>query len=118
MRRTDLSAPVVERTVVQFDHVSAAAADEVMVVSTRADAVGRLAAGAQQRIDLTDLGHPREVAVDGCQADVVELVMQLLRAQRLVGGAQRGDDGRLLLRRARSGRLGFRGLIDNDSRFY
>ena len=63
-----------------------------------AGAVGRLAAGAADRVDLAVLCEAAEVAVDRGESDLVEAFVQLLRRHRAVALFQRLDDRRALNR--------------------
>lgn len=108
----NLLAPVVELTTVKLDHLAAVAADQVVVMAMTARPIGELSVRSADRIDVSLFGQPIEIAVDGREADRIELAVQLLRGQRFVALAQRRDDRGLLLGAS------CRRLTDNDSRFY
>ena len=53
-------------------------------MAVAAGAVGGLAVGAADRVDLAVLGQAAEVAVDRGESDFVEALVQLLRRERAV----------------------------------
>ena len=96
----DLTSPVLERAVVNLDDRAALAADQVVVMAVAAGAVGGLAAGAANRVDLAVLGQAAEVAVDRRKADLVEPFVQFLRRESALALGERLDDRGALNRRA------------------
>ena len=89
---------------VLFDLLGAPAfaAHEVMVVTgVRAEPEEGFALGRSEDVDALLVGEGLEVAVDGRKADAIEPLVQLLRAERGVGGGKRSDDRGLLCGRAR-----------------
>src|SRR4051794_8521931 len=93
----DVARPVVEPAVAHLLHATAKAAGEVMMVPAAADQEGDLAVVAPQRVGITRIGQPLQVAVDGREPDALELAMELLRGHRPIGRAQRLEDRRSLL---------------------
>jgi hypothetical protein len=88
----DLTAPLSERAVMNFYDRAAVTADQVVMVTVGARAVGRFAVRAADRIDLAVLFEATEVAVNGGKPDLVESLVQLLRGQRTLALLQRFDD--------------------------
>lgn len=101
-----------------LDHLPTLAADQVVMMSVAAGAVGRLPAWATDRVDRAVLGQPPEVAVDGRKADLLKPFVQFLRRERGLGCAERINDRCLLRGGAALGLCAVGRLIDNDSRFY
>lgn len=91
-----------------LDDRAAVAADQVVVMAVGAGAVGSLAIGTTDRVDLVVLFEAAEVAVDGGQSDLVEPFVQLLGGQGAVALLQLFDDcGALNCRAAGAGAVVF-----------
>ncbi len=67
-----------------LDDRAAVAADQVVMVAVAAGAIGGLAVGAADRVDLAVFFEAAEVAVDSCEADLVEALVKLMRGERAV----------------------------------
>ena len=92
----DVAGPVVETAVAHLLDPPALAACEVVMVAAAAQQEGDLAVVAAQRVGIALVGEALQVAVDGRQANAVELPVQLLRCDRPRRPAQ-GIDDRLSL---------------------
>lgn len=96
---------------VQFDSVSTAPADKVMMVARRTAApVKGLARIAAHTVDLSGIGEHSQLGVYRRQADILtgcpQASVEILRARELTRLVEERGDGTLLARRTRSARNG------------
>jgi hypothetical protein len=96
----DAPEPFLERAALELDDALARDAREVMVVRVAAKPVGRLAAGARERVDRSVLGERLQRSVDGGEADAepasAEPDVELLRAGPVRLAFELADDGKSL----------------------
>ncbi|MFY9487578.1 MAG: hypothetical protein WAP35_02625 [Solirubrobacterales bacterium] len=97
----DLATPIRERAVVQFDDPAALAASQMVVMPAAAGTVRGFSAGPTNGVDVAVIGKAAEVAINSRQPNPgvcrTELLMQFLRGQRAIAGAERREDRAALL---------------------